>query len=297
MGIDYTFILFVLVTYKIIKFLYTSAIKIPMKIGKILGRLMIGIAFVLSGDTYQFDNHKSISIQNEEKEIYTLNDARKNYIKRQKYLDDLLKGYNIPYCSGVVYDHDGSQIVDYVRQEALSVKTPDEVEKIIQEYGEPFKGGNFDAKTPEILQLSAQSKTSKIFIGRKMFEEYLGFVDNDLRHIIVAHEGRHVEQHALGLEYLQKEELISGVNNNLIRFPVLYEVGEYDANAHSLRRVLSGEFKVSKTYLAEIIKNYTANGIHLILASKNASPMEHKMILNVKEKMNSFPELRRYTLR
>ena len=255
--------------------------------------LALALPFILNGNSHHNKEGTDITAALiSSKEKITLESARKNYLIRQKYLDSLLEKTSIPYCLGAVYDHHGTKIVDYLVERAAELESPEKINEVLNEFKKQFIEGDYDVKTPEILELSAKKQTSKIFIGRKIFEELLYLQDEDIKHIIVAHEGRHVEQHALGLEYLAKEEIIEGIHNGSIRLPVIYNAGEMDANAHGLIRIASGEFKVNKPYLITTIESYLISRQGLVEALKTASPIEQRLISNAINKVNSFSQLR-----
>ena len=209
-----------------------------------------------------------------------LKTARKDPAKRQHHLNQLLEGIKIPYCSEVVYDHDGSKILEYVRSEMLFYGTPSkEISQIIKSYESIYKGGYYDTKTPEILQLSGMNRSSKIFVGRRMYEDFVNLEDSDLKHIFVAHESQHCLQHAKGLGYLDKNLLLDGVANGLIEKRVIYEIAELDANYHGLKRIFSGEFKVGKAYFEDTKNQYIQNHSRLHSVLKSSSYLQRKFIL------------------
>ena len=50
----------------------------------------------------------------------TFEDARRDAGKRQRFLDALLQGYEIPGCSGVIYDSDGEKIITFLNAAAVN---------------------------------------------------------------------------------------------------------------------------------------------------------------------------------
>ncbi len=183
-------------------------------------------------------------------DFVSFENAREDWAKRQNFLNRILKDYTIPYCSGVFYDHEGKLIVDYVKSElfnsGLEGKSLDDY---VRNYASVYIGGDFDAKTPEIFELSGEGRHSKIFIGRKIFGNEFNFLtENDLIAMIVGHEGRHVQQHAEGFSYYDKYQIINGLRENKIRNDVLYLAMEHDAEYRELSRILLGEFDVSNYY-------------------------------------------------
>ena len=206
-------------------------------------------------------------------------DSRVISEKRQVYLDDLLKGIEIPFCSGVFYDHDGSKIVDYLISEVQDKGMPLD-NQTINFYKEKFRNGNYNSEVPEIFDFSEKGKKSPIFVGRTLFKNKTGSLD--FKYILVAHEGRHAEQHARGIGYFNKEELIEGVNTGAIKHPVLYEVCELDANYHALKRIKSGEFKVDRAY-QDMKEDYDINRAKLTFVLDKSSDIQKRLITNALE--------------
>ncbi len=257
--------------------------------GIIISGLIAGASYLNRNEQIkENDEVKTVQARNQkekEKSWVSLEEARKNPEKRQAYLNWLLRTNQIPYCSGVIYDHDGSKIVEYVKAEVQLIEKNPKLEEIMHPYENAFKGGNYDAKTPEILELSGLNKKSKIFIGRKMFEEFGYLTEEDIKHIIVAHEGRHTEQHAKGLEYISKDRLLEAVHNNLIDNKVLYSIFEYDAIGYGLRRILSMEFPVSGFYSNMVKSDFINNGFFLTKSSINGSEFQRELIVEIHQRI------------
>lgn len=201
--------------------------------------------------------------------------------KRQKYLEDLVRGIEIPFCSGVVYDNDGSQICDFVREEIRVVeKDETEIEKIMREYEKQFRGGNYDAKAPEILELSELGRKTKIFVGRQIFEEprFAYLTREDLKSILANHEAQHTIQFARGLGLEKKQEILSGFYSGQINQSIYYALGELDANYSELRRIFSGEFRVSQKYEEEVKRHFLMQYILLSASLGKSSPLQREII-------------------
>ena len=101
--------------------------------------------------------------------------ARKDDSKRQEYLDNLLKGITIPFCDGVVYDNDGTKIVDYfvgVLKNELNA-SDDEAKKISVNMLSDCKEGHYDARTPQLFNIMGKDKSLKIFVGADFFNKTL----------------------------------------------------------------------------------------------------------------------------
>ncbi len=61
-----------------------------------------------------------------------LKEARNNHLKRQQYLDNLLSDSPTPYSPGVFYDHDGTKIVEYVKEFIGEKAEPQVLDKIVE---------------------------------------------------------------------------------------------------------------------------------------------------------------------
>ncbi len=222
----------------------------------------------------------------------SLEEARKDNRKRQEFLDDLLRTNEIPYCSGVVYDHDGKKIAEYLRGELLEIEgDKNKVEIKLIAYNQQFQNGMFDAKVIINPELSELERKSKIFVGRELFDFYTSFTGADIRHLIAAHEGRHVEQHVKGL-FLPRDIVLGGLKNSLLSKEVLYFALEYDASAQGLRKALSGEFNVSRGYLEKIKKDFFTHGLNLTKAGATSSPLQRELIFNVQKSVAGIDELK-----
>ncbi len=201
--------------------------------------------------------------------------------QRQRYLEDILQGREMPWCLGVVYDKDGSKIIAFIRTEIKALEKDELiVEESIKEYEKLFKGGNYDAKTPEILELSETNRKTKIFVGRQFFEDlrFLYLTANDLECIIANHENQHTRQYANGLKLKDKNSVLKGIHSGLIDKTVYYHLGELDADYHELKNIFSGEFKVSERYRGEVQKKFLMEYIILYTSLKKSSNLQREII-------------------
>ena len=213
----------------------------------------------------------------------SLDRARRDSEKRQEYLLDLVDINEIPYCSGIVYDHNGTKIIEHIKLELEDYEGPAySLDEVIAPHEKQFKDGDFMARVPDIFDLSGRGRHTKIFMGRVLFEDQ-ETTPPDLKHTIVAHEGRHVLQYAKGLEFMEKEILLKGFRVGLIHRPVLYEVGELDANYHGLKRIDSGEFKVTEGYHQFVIRKYNTNKNKLKSILNRSSDIQKRLINNALE--------------
>lgn len=211
-----------------------------------------------------------------------VSEARRNPEIRQVYLNELLNGREIPYCSGVVYDPEGIKIIGYIKSELEELGSAYSSEKLIKPWEERFRNGNFDAKTPDVFDLSGKGRKSKIFLGRRLFEEEFR-TSEDIKHIIIAHEGHHVLQHAKGLEYMKSKDIVYGINNKSLDHLLVREVIELDANYHGLKRIFSGEFDVSESYREETIEVYNTQKRRIKSVINRSSDLQRKLITTALE--------------
>ncbi len=151
--------------------------------------------------------------------------------KRQDYLDNLTRNSKLPYCSGIIYDPTGEKLVNYLLTLAKSKGlTEEDMKEGLIEARRSTANGNFDMKTPEILNFMGQGIKSKIFVGKEIFKgEYS---ESEIKSGIVDHEERHAEQIARGmgeLGYLDTKTLIESVTSGEISVDCFYDIGELDA--------------------------------------------------------------------
>lgn len=234
-------------------------------------------------------NHESKPIA--QKESVLLAEARRNETKRQAYLDDLLKGVKIPYCACVRYDHDGSKLIEYVRtQFVLEGKSEMEAEKLARPHLEELEHGHFDIKTPTLLTLAGKGLTSPIFVGRKVFEKYNDWIDEDIKHAIIVHEARHVYQHAKGFDGISVETFRKWVGQT--SHEVAYDYFEIDAQIVALKSIFSGEYRVSDAYLKETKKSYVLSYGNLTQSMEGASRFHCEVVEAALKRADEDPRLK-----
>jgi len=187
----------------------------------------------------------------------------------------------MPWCSGVVYDVDGSKIIDFIKTEVRTLEKDESViDESVREYEKLFRGGNYDAKTPEILELSELGRKTKIFVGRQFFEDSkLVYISGkDFECIIANHENHHTIQYATGLGLKDKQSILNGINRSLINKNVYYHLGELDADYHELKNIFSGEFKVSQSYKEDVKRKFLLDYIILYTSLKKSSSLQKELI-------------------
>jgi hypothetical protein len=187
-----------------------------------------------------------------------LREAIKDPKKRQTYLDRLLTNASMPFVSTVIYDSEGKKLVDYLRAlaEARGIANED-LESSLEETKRIALKGEFDAKTPEIFDFSGEGIKPPIFIGKKLFTGQ--YSDLEIRTCIYAHEARHAEQIALGLErlgYLKKETILKAIKTGEIPQAVLYGVCEIDAMNSELTELEKVQTTINTEYYNRVLTNY-----------------------------------------
>ena len=222
----------------------------------------------------------------------TLQEARKEQSKRQGFLDDLLSKEKIPYCSGVVYDNDGTKLERYVSNE-ISSFSQNSRERNVGDYRASITKGLYNAMTPEVFQLSGLNRPSKIFVGRLIFEgkgfEYIG--TNEFKHIITVHEAVHARQHALGLSISNKRDILIALENGSLNENVLYRVFELEANYEGLKKIMDGKRKVNPLFEREIKRKFVEDCQYLIKASKFSSEYQKNLIIESLDKTKDLIEI------
>ena len=104
--------------------------KISRKFLEIGAAALLAVSVSVGGFAY-FSNRNvdnQIELRSEDKLSLRIDSE-----KRQEYLLELLEGIEIPYCSGVIYDHDGSKIIEGVKSDLKEYEGPSySLEKLIQ---------------------------------------------------------------------------------------------------------------------------------------------------------------------
>lgn len=257
---------------------------------QLLAALGIGVggvaaAFLLLGTGSALRMNKSAPSAVPSSGMITFDNARSTHSLRQQFLDQLVSTNQIPYCTGVVYDHDGSKIQAYFQSVGAT--------EFIGGKASVFHNGNYDIKTPDVLNRAGQGHAVPIFVGRQPFEanSFSYMNAEDLRHIIVAHEGQHCQQHAKGLPYLSPSETLAGLQEGKIHPIFLYHIGEHDAYLHDLPRLLRGEFKASEYHINDAKQRFIQNGLNLTKASRVARPLELRLFYGVMDAVQKEPLL------
>lgn len=221
--------------------------------------------------------HTSRQIASLRAEPITLAQARAHPELRQHYLDQLIGTNQIPYCTGVVYDHDGSKIIGFYEQAHASRGG---IAEVIGPAIASFRGGMYDLKTPDILNDAGKEGSLSIFVGREVFEgsAFAYFTEPDLAHCIRYHEGRHCVQHAQGLPFIAPAQLLEGLNQRTIHPLTAYHLAEYDALAHELKAGLTHE-QLGERYVHETRAKYVKTGHDLSLrTAQTSSALERELI-------------------
>lgn len=256
--------------------------------GKVLGLAGAGLIGLLAVNYTWNDKSMPVNVAQNLQSI-TLQQAKLNPNLRQAYLDQFSN--SISNCAGIFYDSDGSKIINFYAGIIDQLGQPSNV---VGPSLELLKGGNYDIKTPSVVNLTEKGNSVPIYVGRQLFESkiFSYCTDEDVRHILVAHEGEHCRQHSKGLSYLKANELMEGLDSGQIRSEVVYNLFEMDAYNNDLPRIINGEYKVSKTHELISKMKFITTGHALTLALSNASPLESRVINEVFLEMEKKPELR-----
>jgi len=208
-------------------------------------------------------------------------DAKSDYTCRQMFLDRLLINDKIPFCDGVVYDHKGNMLFDWYEKEMkFAGKKMTDVDHLLGGEKTAFENGNYDVKTPDILNLSGEGRHTKIFVGRQPFEspEFKLFNAEDWRNVIVNHEARHVRQYSQGLKYLPRDEVLTGLKTGEITEKVVYFLGEYDSLSHEMRAALEGRKGLTQAYLEDTGRKLTQTYEFLKKEQQTSSHLQSRII-------------------
>jgi len=226
-------------------------------------------------------------------------DAKSDHTCRQMFLDRLLINDKIPFCDGVIYDHEGNMIFDWYEKEMKSAgKKMTDVDHLLGGERSAFENGNYDIKTPDILNLSGEGRYTKIFVGRQPFEssEFISFNAQEWRNVIVNHEARHVWQYSQGLKYLPRDEVLTGLKTGEITEKFLYFIGEYDALSHEMAAAIKGKKGITPPYIEytgrkliqtyEFLKKTQQTSSHLQSRIISQAIGENSKIISLEEMRN-----------
>lgn len=200
--------------------------------------------------------------------------------ERKEYLEELVKGAQMPYCVKVVYDHDGTAGINYLRElVSLCNATMADQEAAVRQSSLYFTNGNYDAKTPELLELAGTGRKSAIFVGRQFFEnpEFRAYTANDLRHIITIHEYHHAVQHAKGLPWCSVAELKEAHNQTALGPNIIYSVYELDA-LHADFKDITG---CSERLVSDQKNTFNKYSSFVLRIYNECTPLQKKIVRSV----------------
>ena len=193
---------------------------------------------------------------NSSKEKISLSYAVNDESLREDFLFQL--DLKIPYCERVIYDPKGNKSVSFFLE-------------ILNNLGNLINSGiiqlppikkDFYTQIPFNPYFFLLNQKLPLFIGNKFFNGE--FNQEELSHALITHEGRHLEQLAIGFPYFEavsfpyfdnhslKECWISGEINPI----VIGCIAELDANYHSLLSIQKNEFQVRDNYKEKILDRY-----------------------------------------
>ena len=196
---------------------------------------------------------------NSSKEKISLSYAVNDESLREDFLFQL--DLKIPYCESVIYDPKGNKSVSFFL-EILNNLGNSINSKIIQQFINDNRKKDFHTQIPFAPHFFLLNKKLPLFIGNKFFNGE--FNQEELSHALITHEGRHLEQLAIGFPYFEavsfpyfdnhslKECWISGEINPI----VIGCIAELDANYNSLLSIKNNEFLVRNNYKEKILDRY-----------------------------------------
>ncbi|MBI3033302.1 hypothetical protein HYY69_07535, partial [Candidatus Woesearchaeota archaeon] len=124
----------------------------------------------------------------------TLEQARRDSSLRQIYIDQIAAGISLPYLEGIVYDHDGSKLLEQTYQDLIKQGVDQQVITFIMTQRKQQLGdGSYAAMTPHPHFTRGRKESSTIFMGRRIFEGNAHEIEEDVI-ATVYHESRHAVQ-------------------------------------------------------------------------------------------------------
>ena len=195
--------------------------------------------------------NKMESIQSNDSKIkVSLDETVNNESLRQDFLTQLDLG--IPYCSGIIYDPEGTQSKTFFLD--LSYNLGITNKKILQQLDQLPKKKDYYTQIPLAPHFFLLNKKFPLFIGAKFFNGE--FNKEEVSHALVTHEGRHLEQLAIGFPYFDNISLKESWIKGEINPRVIGCIAELDADYNSLLSIQKNEFQVRDGYKARILDRY-----------------------------------------
>lgn len=210
-----------------------------------------------------------------------LAEARTNTLVRQTYLDNLLTNSPLPAGVQVVYDCDGTKITDFYHQlmlyenKAARKRTIELRKRSIDEM-------NFGIKTIGKTKASEWGLMPRIFVGPDFFDSNKNQLnDDDIRHIIFYHEGRHAEQFIKGpgaLGYFSTYVVSLEVKYKNINPLTEKVIMEADAMNSELKAIREGKSRVTPQLFNGLVERQKEVYNELTSALKCSTPVQKEYI-------------------
>lgn len=113
-------------------------------------------------------------------------------LERQILLNEISSEIEHPFKS-LEYDPDGSKLKNYTNKTLIELGV--NTEKIKRETGgKDLTKGNYSARVVDLTMSFPNQTAVPLFIGTELFNQYGMFSKDDLKHIIIYHEGTHAKQ-------------------------------------------------------------------------------------------------------
>ncbi len=188
---------------------------------------------------------------NSSKEKISLDYAVNDESLRQDFLVKL--NLDIPYSESIIYDPEGNKSKSFFL-ELLNNLGNSINPKIIHEFIQGPRKKEFYTQISLSPHFFLLNQKLPLFIGTKFFSGEHN--QEEIGHILVAHEGRHLEQLAVGFPYFDNNILRDCWINGDINPIIIGCIAELDANYHSLLSIKNGEFQVRYNHREKILSRY-----------------------------------------
>ena len=219
--------------------------------------------------------------------------------ERDQLAKDLSSELEIPFSSGVVYDHDGSKILDHI--EELMKAEPDETirTEVVNKYRNIFLNRGYSARVPYI-NISGKLGYDKapIFLGKLIFEHpvFSGYTVRDLRSVVEKHEHVHCEQNAKGYWFVEKEDFHKGIEEGRYSGDLIANLRELDAMKVQVDDMMSNT-ELSRRYKLRtltILEKYY--GLALQELDKSPTEGNKKLFRRDMQRLEDLPEFEKLKL-
>ncbi|NQV91727.1 hypothetical protein HQ489_04600 [Candidatus Woesearchaeota archaeon] len=225
--------------------------------------IVIGCStYLLHSPTYQ-QLSKQVTIVDSE-----FQQSVENPSQRKQLISSILEGSKIPYCNGVDYDPEGKFLIKFMSSHFPNTNIDEDT--LLKQYHH-----HNSAYTISDLSLRGTKQSTRIFLGDGLFTNPDFKNKEDIKHAIMVHEGHHATQFGEGIRF-DPPNIVELVLNGKIKFDVIMDVAELDANAEGLKRM--HEFNVSDAYRNATVSEFNKRLSSLEVALINTSPEQQSYI-------------------